>query len=395
MSLFRRTQPDFLDPFVVPPNSAQPRLIDSTMGRFAPRDRSMRVSAVWACLRLRADLVSTLPVDVYRRVDGRAVEVPKPPVLVHPSAMHPLLNEWLYATQIDLDRYGNAFGRIVARDGAGRPAQIEPSDAAEWTVRLDREAGRVEYRHLGRLVDNADVWHERQFVVAGLPVGLSPISAAAMTLAHNLSAQEFALTWFTSGASPTGMLRNKEKTITQPEALIMKERFRAATSSRGVFVSGSDWEYAPAAAAASDAKFLDAIGATSADVCRYLGVPADMIDADSGTAKSSITYANVTQRNLQLLTLNIGPGLTRREATFSDRLVAAPRFVKFNTDALLRMDAAAKAELLGQNVDKRLRTPDEARALLDLPPLTEDDYAQFDRLFGSTKQTPGSKTGAP
>jgi hypothetical protein len=120
-----------------------------------------------------------------------------------------------------------------------------------------------------------------------------------------------------------------------------------------------------------------------------------MIDADSGTAKSSITYANVTQRNLQLLTLNIGPGLTRREATFSDRLVAAPRFVKFNTDALLRMDAAAKAELLGQNVDKRLRTPDEARALLDLPPLTEDDYAQFDRLFGSTKQTPGSKTGAP
>ena len=148
VSLFRRTQPDFLDPFVVPPNSAQPRLIDSTMGRFAPRDRSMRVSAVWACLRLRADLVSTLPVDVYRRVDGRAVEVPKPPVLVHPSAMHPMLNEWLYATQIDLDRYGNAFGRIVARDGAGRPAQIEPSDAAEWTVRLDREAGRVEYRHL-------------------------------------------------------------------------------------------------------------------------------------------------------------------------------------------------------------------------------------------------------
>ena len=139
VSLFRRTQPDFLDPFVVPPNSAQPRLIDSTMGRFAPRDRSMRVSAVWACLRLRADLVSTLPVDVYRRVDGRAVEVPKPPVLVHPSAMHPMLNEWLYATQIDLDRYGNAFGRIVARDGAGRPAQIEPSDAAggrcAWTGR--------------------------------------------------------------------------------------------------------------------------------------------------------------------------------------------------------------------------------------------------------------------
>src|ERR1044072_1991473 len=33
-------------------------------------DTTMRHSAVWACLRLRADLISTMPVDVYRR--GRA-----------------------------------------------------------------------------------------------------------------------------------------------------------------------------------------------------------------------------------------------------------------------------------------------------------------------------------
>ena len=49
VSLFRRTQPDFLDPFVVPPTRRSRASIDSTMGRFAPRDRSMRVSAVWAC----------------------------------------------------------------------------------------------------------------------------------------------------------------------------------------------------------------------------------------------------------------------------------------------------------------------------------------------------------
>ena len=108
-------------------------------------------------------------------------------------------------------------------------------------MRLDREAGRVEYRHLGRLVDNADVWHERQFVVAGLPVGLSPISAAAMTLAHNLSAQGVRAHVVHVRGVPHGDAAQQGKTITQPEALIMKERFRAATSSRGVFVSGSDW----------------------------------------------------------------------------------------------------------------------------------------------------------
>lgn len=394
MSLFGRRTADlsaFLDPrFPPPPTSPMLGLLGG-----GGRQGALRVSAVWACLRLRADLISTLPVDVYRNVDGRAVEVPRPPVLTHPSAMHPLLNEWLYATQMDLDRYGNAFGRIVARDGAGRPAQIEPTDAGEWTVRHDRRTGVVEYRHLGELVDRADVWHEKQFVVPGMPVGLSPIAAAAMTLAHNLSAQQFAVTWFTSGAAPTGVLQNTSRTITAGDAATIKERFAAATAERGVFVTGSDWTYQMGAAAASDARFLDAMGSTSADVCRYLGVPGDMVDVASD-AKSSVTYANVTQRNLQLLTLNLGPAITRRELTFSDRLVAAPRFVKFNTDAMLRMDARAKAELLGLGVDKRLRTPDEGRALLDLPPLTEDDYAQFDRLFGSTKTPPGStKTGAP
>jgi phage portal protein BeeE len=46
-------------------------------------DSALRHSAVWACLRLRADLVSTMPVDVFRRVNGVQVEVPKPPVLIN------------------------------------------------------------------------------------------------------------------------------------------------------------------------------------------------------------------------------------------------------------------------------------------------------------------------
>jgi HK97 family phage portal protein len=168
--------------------------------------------------------------------------------------------------------------------------------------------------------------------------------------------------------------------MTPDAAAVMKDRFRAATQRREVFVTGSDWEYSPAAGAASDAKFLDAISATAVDIARYMSVPADIIDA--AVSGESITYANITERNLQLLTLNLGPAITRRELTFSERLTASPRFVKFNTDALLRMDARQKTELLAAGIDARIRTPDESRAILDLPPLTDDDYAQFDRLFG-------------
>jgi hypothetical protein len=48
-------------------------------------DTALRNAAVWACLRLRADLVSSFPIDVYRYVNGIQVEVPKPPVLVTPG----------------------------------------------------------------------------------------------------------------------------------------------------------------------------------------------------------------------------------------------------------------------------------------------------------------------
>lgn len=384
MSLVRPKRSADLAAFV-PPNSAQGSILAGSTAQI-----SLRSGAVWACLRLRADLISTLPVDVYRETQGRKVEMAKPPIMLAPAAGM-LWHEWLYATQMDLDRYGNAFGIIVARDGAQRPAQIELTDANDWSVTVDRDR-RVEYRYRGEVIDSSRVWHERQNVVPGLAVGLSPIAYAAWTTRQYLSAQQFALDWFESGASPSGTLQNTEiETIKPKEASVAKARFREAVARRDVFVHGKDWVYTPAASAASDAKFLDAMKAATIDICRFLGVPGDMIDAETSTG--SITYANVTQRNLQLLTINLGPAVTRRELTFSDRLVPAPRYVKFNTDAILRMDAKGKLETLAAGVDSGIYTHDEARALLDLEPLTDEQIAKEAQIKGP-QPAPGAKTGA-
>jgi HK97 family phage portal protein len=350
---------------------------------------SLRSGAVWACLRLRADLISTLPLDVFRDVAGRAVPVPKPPVFSTPSGDFQW-HEWLYASQFDLDRYGNVFGQIVATDGAGRPAMIELSDVGEWKVRRGKD-GSWEYLRDNKVIPRAQVWHERQFPVSGLPIGLSPVAYAQWTTSHYLSAQQFALDWF-AGGFPTGTLKNKAQTIDAGEAQVMKDRFRVATQDRDVFVHGNDWEYEPAAGAASDAKFLDAMQSSTLDICRYYGVPGDMIDAE--TASGSITYANVTQRNLQLLTMNLGPAITRRELTFSAKLVAQPRYVKLNTDAMLRMDARGKLELIALGVTQMLYTHDEGRALLELEPLTDEQIAKEAQIKGP-QPAPGTKTGVP
>jgi phage portal protein BeeE len=62
------------------------RTLGATRGTVAVNtDTALRHSAVWACLRLRANLVSTLPVKLYREMVGQQVEVPKPKLLVSPS----------------------------------------------------------------------------------------------------------------------------------------------------------------------------------------------------------------------------------------------------------------------------------------------------------------------
>ena len=348
----------------------------------ATPEKALRHSAVWACLRLRADLVSTTPIDTYRKVAGVQVEVPKPQLLVAPSGDRIDLTEWLYSSQIDLDRFGNAFGIITERDGSGFPKRIDLQPAQDVQVVI-RKGELDHYLVGGEKFAVRDIWHERQFTAPGLHVGLSPIAYAAWSIGTYLSAQEFAHDWFASGAAPTGHLRNTQvQTVSAEDAETIKAKFRKTVEERGIFVTGRDWEYNFQQVPANTVMFLDEQKFGISDVCRFLGVPGDMIDAEASTGK--VTYANVSQRNLQLLVINLGPSFVRRENALS-RAMPAPRFAKFNTDALMRMDPKGRSEKLLAEIAGRLTSPSEARALENRPPFTTEQLAEFDRLFGAPR----------
>lgn len=349
-------------------------------------DSALRHSAVWACLRLRADLISTTPIDVFRRVGGVQVEMPKPPLLVSPGGSRVDITEWLYSSQFDLDRYGNAFGVITQRDGLQYPSRIDLVSAAEVTVRVvDGEV--VAYRIGKRDYDPRDIWHERQFTVAGLHVGLSPVMYAAYSIGTYLSAQEFAMDWFASGAAPSGHLRNTMvPTVNENDGARIKANFKDAIKNRDILVTGRDWEYNMAAVPANTTMFLDEMQYGITDVCRFFGVPADLIDGQ--TAGGSITYANVTQRNLQLLIMNLGPAYVRRERALSTA-IPINRYVKFATDAaVLRMDPQTRATTILAQVAGKVMAPSEARELDNRAPFTPEQLAEFDALFGNPNRAP-------
>ncbi len=340
---------------------------------------ALRHSGVWACLRLRADLISTIPVDAYRKLtDGTQVEVSKPPILVTPGGSKVDITEWLYCTQFDLDRSGNTVGIISAVNGLGLPARIDLVPLSDVTAKgVGSEV--VEWKIGRKVYDPAQIWHERQFTLSGVALGLSPVAYAAWSVGGYLSAQQFANDWFANDVAPIGVLQHQtEEQISSRVAQTMKDRFKEAVAGRDLFVTGSEWVWTPATADASQAAFIEQMKYGLADVTRFFGVPADMIDAQGST--SSITYANVTQRNLQLLVMNLGPAVTRREKALS-RLLPKPQFVKLNTDALLRMDPLTVVQSLKTEIDGRMLAPSEARAIRNRQPFTDEQLSEFDRFW--------------
>jgi HK97 family phage portal protein len=331
-----------------------------------------------------------MPVDVYRRVGGIQVEVPKPPVLVTPGGPQVRMIEWLYSSQMDLDRAGNCFGLITAVDGYGLPARIELVPLSEVTVRMRK--GVLKYVIGGKEYDPSQVWHEKQYTLPGLPLGLSPIANAALSIGEYLSIQEFALDWFGNGSIPAAHLRNTGRTITPEFAEETKRRFKASIANNDLFVTGSDWEYNVIQAEAAGAEWIEAKRFGISDVARFFDTPGDLIDA--AVSGSSLTYATITQRNLQFLIMNLGPAVVRREDALTS-LTPQPRYVKLNTDALLRMDPQTRAAVIGQQVTNRVLAPSEARELDNRPPFTEDQLAEFDRLFGTKNPAPASGGTVP
>lgn len=347
-------------------------------------------SAVWAAIRIRADAISALPVECVRATGGVQAVVPSPSILVTPSSHgdgQPMtMNEWMYSTQVDLDRLGNTFGVIGGWDLSGRPTIINP--VAADTVTVSVKKGVIDHYKIGKtLYEPREVWHERQYTVPGVHVGLSPIAYAAQSIGSYLSAQQFAIDWFANGAFPGSILKNNSKTLRPDEATAVKKKFQTTVQSGEPFVTGMDWDYQMIQATAAESAFLESMQYSISDIARFFNVPADLLDAATTSKGGKITYANITQFNLQFLILHLQGSITRREGALST-LLSRPQTVRLKTAELLRMDPAGQATVNANKITARIMTPTEVRAEENRLPYTAAQYEEFEKLFGSKAPAP-------
>jgi HK97 family phage portal protein len=331
----------------------------------AQAETSLQKVAVWSAVDLIASLGSLLPIDVYQGTDGSQREVPKPKVLEDPSGEGYGLADWTYQYLMSLLLRGNTNGRVVARDRIGLPSQIvlfHPDDVQGWR---DHQSGLPQWRAGGESVPREDMWHQRAYVVPGRLMGLSPIAHHATTIGQGIAAARFGQQWFEDGAHPSGILSN-EQNLNKEQARTAKERFMASLrGTREPVVLGGSWKFQAIQVAPEESQFLETQKYTAAECARIYGPGvAEILGYETG---GSMTYANVEQQGLNLLTYALDRWLVRTERMFTS-LLPPGQFVKINRAALTRTDLLTRYKAHALSLQNKWAVPNEVRAIEDMPP---------------------------
>jgi HK97 family phage portal protein len=325
-------------------------------------DQALRLSAVWACVRLLADAVSTLPLNVYRR--GDRDPLPELPPLLRTPAAGMSLNEWLYAVMVSLLLRGNAYGIVTGRSGATLlPAQVDLAHPDRLGVQVLAD-GRVQYRLNGKEVDPANVWHVRAYTFPGTVLGLSPVEYARQTIGLGLAAEKFGAQWFGDGATPAGVIYTDRDPKTEGAAKLKAEWMAAHRNNREpAVIHGARYE--PIQVRPEESQFLGTLDNNVNSVARIFGVPPEMI---AGTTAGPLAYTSPEMRSLDLLTYTVRGWLVRLENAIS-ALLPSTQYARFNAAGMVRVDLKSRYQAHEIALRAGFLTINEVRELEDRGPL--------------------------
>jgi HK97 family phage portal protein len=343
-------------------------------------DSSLQLLAVYGSVRLISDSISTLPVDVYREVNGEKVEVSPPSWLEKPTTSL-WFTEWCSQVLSSLLLHGNAY-LAVTRSSTGSIAEVIPLDPIMVEPRRTSPSQLVYI--VGGQPYTGEIVHIKGLMMAGSDVGLSPIEAARQSIGLGLSAQQYGAEFFNGEGNMPGVIEMPGKAsvdqMTSMAKAWQRKRSRANKGLPGVLEGGAVWK--PTGVTNEQAQFLATRKFTAAEIAgqMFLLDPSDLGIPVEGT---SLTYANLEQRNARRVQVTLLPWMVRVEQAIS-MLLARPRFMRFNAEGLLRGDTMTRFQAYQVGIQNGFLLPNEARDLEDLLPLPDSPPAPEDAAESET-----------
>ena len=339
-------------------------------------DSALRLAAVYACVRILAETIASLPLVVYqRRPDGGKDRVTdhwlyrlmakRPNRFQNPF-------EWREMLQGHLALRGNAFNQIITNP-RGEIIELMPIHPDRVKIEL-LPSGEYRYRISDRsgsevILPRGEVWHLRGLSSDGL-MGMSPIELARENLGTALAAQGYGARFFANDAKPTGGWIEFPGSFKDSEAKkVFRESYQQAQSgsNRGkVLVLENGMKFHEVGVTNKDAQFLELRKFQITDVARLFRVPPHMI-ADLDRA----TFSNIEQQSLEFVMHTMTPWAERWEASIQSELLLESDDIEIEFDFanLMRGDASSRSSYYQSGIQNGWLNRNEARIAENLNPI--------------------------
>ena len=319
-------------------------------GKSVTEQTAIQISAVYACVRVLAETIASLPLHIYES-DGKggsriAREHPLD-YLVHDAPNEEMTSyQWREQMMTQILLHGNSYSQIV-RSGKTNILSIYPLMSGSMTV--DRaENGKIQYEYATSdgesiLLDPAEVLHIPGMGFDGI-MGYSPIALMKTTLGLTLAAEEYGSKVFSNGATPSGVLThpNRPKDMEAVRRSWNKAYGGSANAGKvAVLVEGMKFERI--SMPNNEAQFLETRKFQVSEICRIYRVPPHMV----GDLEHA-TFSNIEHQSISFAVHTIRPWLVRIEQAMNKALLAegdrGKFFFQFNMDGLMRGDYKSRME---------------------------------------------------
>lgn len=344
-------------------------------GKSVTEETAIQISTVYACVRVLAETIASLPLNVYES-DGKggSVIAGDHPLeyLLHDSPNDEMTSFiWREQMMTQLLLRGNSYSQIV-RSGKTVILSIYPLLSSNMTVDRD-DSGTLTYEYQTTDGNSVMLSPDEVLHIPGLGfdgiMGYSPIALMKTTLGLTLAAEEYGSKVFGNGATPSGVLTHPGR-MREPQKV--REAWNAAyggsANAGKVAVLEEGMKFERIAMPNNEAQFLETRKFQVAEICRIYRVPPHMV-ADLEHA----TFSNIEHQSISFAVHTIRPWLVRIEQSMNkalfDESERGKYFVKFNMDGLMRGDYKSRMEGYAIARQNGWMSADDIRGLENLNPI--------------------------
>ena len=366
--------------------------------------RAMQTSAVYACVRVLAETVASLPLFLYRREKDKNTKAREHPLF---EVLHDLPNgemtsfNFREVMMTSLLLYGNAYARII-RDKSGHVKELWYLKPQNMEVERDDNTKKIKYTYTDKTTNKTFIYKPEQiFHVIGLGYdgikGLSPIDQAREAVGLALATEEYGARFFGNGARPGGILEHPG-VVKDPDKLreSWNKVYQGAKNSNKIAVLEEGMKYHEIGLSPEASQFLQTRKYQLNEICRIFRVPPHLV----GDLERS-TFSNIEHQSIDFVTHTIRPWLVRWEqAIYKSLLNDKERSIyysKFNVDGLLRGDFATRMQGYATARQNGWMSINEIRKLEELNPISKEEGGDAYLVNGnmiSANQPINNKGGA-